>query len=100
MQPGPSKTTVCQRDEDTDGSEVGVSFGLIGRAICESTDSGILVVDEVDEIRVTIVEARGQRLVLDDAIEFDCIHISACTPDATMRADDIPSEIARFHAIV
>lgn len=72
MEPGPPEAAICQRDEKTDSGKVSVSFRLVGRAVCKGADTGVLIVDEVDKIRVTVMEARGQRLVLDDAVQLDC----------------------------
>ena len=98
MQPTAAQTTICQGDEKTNSSKVGVPLRLVGRAVCEGADSGVLIVDEIDEIRMAIVEARRQRLVFDDTIQLDC-SLLVCRLDAT-RSENIRSGMARCHAIV
>lgn len=71
IQPAATQTTICQGNEKTNGSKVGVPLRLVGRAVCEGADSGVLIVDEIDEIRMAIVEARRQRLVFNDTIQLD-----------------------------
>jgi hypothetical protein len=75
-----------------------VPFRLVGRAVCESADTGILLVDKVNEIRVAIMKARGERLVLDHTIQFD--YESVSPEDNSSHTRDTPSGIPRFHAIV
>ena len=72
MQPATAEASICQGHEETNGGEVCVSFRLMGRAVREGADASILFVHEVDEIRVAIMKARGERLVLDHAVQFDC----------------------------
>lgn len=71
MQPATAQASICQGHEQTNSGEVCISLRLVGRAVREGADASILFVDEVDEIRVAIMKARGERLVLDHAIQFD-----------------------------
>ena len=71
MQPATAEASICQGHEETNGGEVCVSFRLMGRAVCEGADAGILFVHKVDKILVAVVKARGKRLVLDDAVKLD-----------------------------
>lgn len=99
MQPATAEASIRQRYEETNGGEVCVSFRLAGRAVREGTDSSVLFVDKVDEIRVAIVKARGKRLVLDHTIQFDCKQALVSRTRLAMLGDT-RSGIARFHAIV
>lgn len=51
MEPATAEATICQGHKDAHGCEMGVPLGLVGRVVLECADTGILLVDEVDEIR-------------------------------------------------
>jgi hypothetical protein len=71
MQPATAEASICQGHENTDSGKVCISFGLVGRAVCEGADASILFMDEVNEIRIAIMEARRERLVFDYAVQFN-----------------------------
>ena len=74
MQPAAAEAPIRQGHEKTNSGELCVPFGFVGRPVREGADTSILFVDEVNEIRVAIMKARWERLVLDHAIQFDYEH--------------------------
>lgn len=73
MSPGATQTTVAQRDQDTDGDHPGMtSLLLVAGHVDEGAETGVAaIVDKVDEILTDGVQARGQRLVLDETLELN-----------------------------
>lgn len=73
MSPGSAEASVAQRDEDADGNHARVAqLLLLGGLVDKGAEAGMLgAVDKVDEVVGDGVEARGERLVLDEALELD-----------------------------
>lgn len=73
MSPGSAQSSIAERHEHADSDHARTAGFLVGGGgVDESAEAGVAVlVDKVDEVVGDGVQAGGQRLVLDDALQLE-----------------------------
>lgn len=86
--PGPAQAPIAQGDKDANGNHAGIAgIFLVAGLVDEGAEPGVVAVDKVDEVVADGVQARGQRLVLDAAIELDGVARGALPDDGVSGLD-------------